>query len=371
MLIGIDAREIQKGVVTGIGRLLNNFLCYFDKGDDEHRIILFSEMTLPVAFGARIIPVVHPPAKATILWDQMVLPRLMKKYHVDLFFSPYYKVPLIGIIPAISTISDVMYIYYPVKWRGTSAFSRLYYRIFGGLMTAKAYKVFTSSEYSKTEILRFYHVHSEKVQVIYNGLSDKYQPCNDTHAIEMVKRKFGITAPYLLYVGNFKPHKNVATLIEAFEKVRESIPDLELVLAGNKDRHFATIDDRIRRSPHAQAIVATGLVAQDEQIALYSAATAFVFPSLYEGFGYPPLEAMACGAPVVSSDRTSLSEIIGDAALRCNPVDAADIAEKIVLIVRDNVLRKQCIERGLRRARAFTNTGFCEKFYAMLLSSRT
>ena len=369
MIIGIDAREIQKGVVTGIGRALYNFLRYFDNCDDEHRIVLFSETTAPETFGTRITPIVRPPAQATFLWDQTILPRLIRKHHVDLFFSPYYKVPLAGKIPVISTIFDLMYIYYPVQWRGTGALSRLYYRIFGGLMTAKACKVFTCSQYSKTEILRYYKMRPEKAHVIHLGLSDRYRPCRDVKTIETIKQKFGIASPYLLYTGNFKPHKNVATLVEAFEKIRNSMPEILLVLAGNQDIYFADLSDRIRRSPHGQAIVATGLVTLDEQIALYSGAAAFIFPSLYEGFGYPPLEAMACGTPVVSSDRTSLSEIIGDAAIRCNPLDAADIAEKTVSLLRDTDLRRQCIERGLIRARAFTNTGFCEQFYTMLLSS--
>lgn len=370
MRIGIDAREIQHGVSTGIGRALDNFLRWFGVLDDEHRCFLFSEEALPIEYGQRIVHMVSPAAPLTVFWDQTVLPRLIKRHGIDLFYSPYYKVPLVVSVPMISTIFDLMYIFYPVAWRGTGCFSRPYYRVFGGMMAARARRIFTCSAYSKKEIVRFYRVAAEKVEVIHLGLSEQYRRLDDAAAVEAVKRTFNITSPYLLYTGNFKPHKNVAALLDAFEMIRETVPRVMLVLAGNNDRYFEPASGRIRRCPHAAAIVATGRITQDEQVALYNGASVFVCPSLYEGFGYPPLEAMACGAPVVSSGRTSLNEIIGDAALRCDPTDAADIAEKTVALLQNGDLRRQCIDRGLERARIFTNAAFCERFYAMLLSRR-
>ncbi|MBN1575390.1 MAG: glycosyltransferase family 4 protein [Chitinispirillaceae bacterium] len=370
MVIGIDAREIQHGVNTGIGRALDNFLRWFGALDDEHRCVLFSEAVLPAVYGPRITAVVAPPFLATPLWDQAILPRLVRKHRIDLFFSPYYKVPLFTSAPIVSTIFDLMYIFYPVRWKGTGLFSRWYYRVFGGVMAAKAAVIFTCSEYSKGEIVRFYRVPAEKVKVIHLGLSDSYRPIGDAATIETVKRKFGIASPYLLYTGNFKPHKNVSTLIDAFEKVCGAAAGVQLVLAGDRDRYFDTVDRRIRQSSHAAAIIAAGQVSLDEQIALYCGAAVFVFPSLYEGFGYPPLEAMACGTPVVSSDRTSLGEIIGDAALKCNPTDAAAMAEQIIAVLQDADLRRQLSERGTARAQAFTNALFCKGLYALLLGRR-
>ena len=370
MIIGIDAREIQDGVVTGIGRALNNYLNYFGSLDDEHRCVLFSERAVAETYGPRVMAVVAPPQRLTMLWDQAVLPRLMKKHHIDLFFSPYYKIPVATRVPIISTIFDLMYIYYPMKWKGTGPFSKLYYRMFGGIMAAKAHTIFTCSEYSKTEILKFYGVPAAKVAVILLGLSDRYRRLEGTDAVPAVKRKFSINGAYILYTGNFKPHKNAATLIEAFERIRESVPGLQLVLAGNRDGYFEPIDRRIQASAFREAIVATGLVDIETQVALYNGASAFVFPSLYEGFGYPPLEAMACGVPVVSSACTSLDEIIGDAAVRCDPRSAVDIAEKTIGVLRDEALRRQCITRGFARAREFTNEQFCGRLHTLLFSRR-
>lgn len=370
MIIGIDAREIQAGVYTGIGRALHNFLHFFEQLEDEHRCVLFSTQNIPLAYGTRIATVVAPHSGPTLIWDQCILPCLVKKSGAGIFYSPYYKIPLAASIPTISTIFDLMYLYYPIKWRGTDHFTRWYYRIFGGMMVAKARRIFTCSEYSKNEIIRFYHVPNDKVCTIHLGLSEQYRPATDRGATAAVLQKLGITAPYLLYTGNFKPHKNIPLLIESFEKIKRTVSDLQLVLAGNRDRNFDRIGERIATSPCAPAILSTGLVSLDEQVALYNGAAVFVFPSLYEGFGYPPLEAMACGAPVVSSARTSLDEIIGDAALRCDPTSSSDIAEKTVAVLQSEALRQKLSARGPQRAHSFTNEAFCNRFYTLLLSTR-
>jgi glycosyltransferase involved in cell wall biosynthesis len=367
MIIGIDAREIQNGVFTGIGKALNNFLNYFQRLVDEHRIVLFSDKPLLVIYGSRITSVVYASSGITVYWDQIVLLKLIKKYQIELFYSPYYKVPLLVSIPVVSTIFDLMYIYYPTKWKGNSLFSRWYYRIVGGIMVKKTDEIFTCSNYSKSEILQFYKIPDSKVTVIHLGLSDEYHN-TDTASIAAVKRKFGVVSPYILYTGNFKPHKNVALLIESFTVVQKKIPGLQLVLAGNKDHYFALLNEQIRKSSAGTAIVTTGLVSLDDQIALYSGASVFVFPSLYEGFGYPPLEAMACGTPLVSSGGTSLDEIIGDAAVRCNPLSVGDIAQKVYTVLNDAELRKKCIERGYAQVKNFSNEKYCSEFYAMLLS---
>ena len=196
MLIGIDAREIQDGVFTGIGRALNNFLAFFGTLQDEHRCILFSEKPLPGQYGPRSTSVVCAPASITVVWDQIVLSRLIKKHSIDLFYSPYYKVPLFASIPIISTIFDLMYIYYPIQWRGTGLFSRWYYRIFGGLMANNAHTIFTCSNYSRSEILQFYKITPAKVLVIYLGLSDRYRQIEDLSAIESVKKKFAVLSQF-------------------------------------------------------------------------------------------------------------------------------------------------------------------------------
>jgi glycosyltransferase involved in cell wall biosynthesis len=366
MLFGIDAREIQDGVVTGIGRALFNFLDYFDRQTDEHRCILFAERPVTAVSGERIQQV-SSACGNTLYWDQVALPRLIRKHGVNRFYSPYYKVPLTSPVPVLSTIFDLMYIYYPVKWKGTGVLSRWYYRIFGSLMAHKAHAIFTCSEYSKSEITRFYPVSPDKVKVIYLGLSDRYQPSSDRHCIDTVIEKFSITRPFILYTGNFKPHKNVETLIRAFCNIADSLNGTKLVLAGNNiDANFARLQPHIAASKTPDAIVTTGLVSLEEQIALYSSALMYVCPSLYEGFGYPPLEAMACGAPVISSDRTSLGEVVGDAALLCDPLRSDDLAEKMRRLYNDDTLRSTLRKNGLRQAGKFTNDIFCRQFYSLL-----
>jgi glycosyltransferase involved in cell wall biosynthesis len=369
MIIGIDAREIENGVFTGIGRVLENFLGYFARLDDEHRCILFStnRPQLPECDRIRSVTCGAP---STMVWDQIVLPRLFRKHGIDLLFSPYYKVPLNLAVPVVSTIFDLMYIYYPFKWKKTGFFSRCYYRWIGGLMVGKAKAVFTCSEYSKSEILRFFRIEQQKVKVIHLGLSGQYKPLDNDDAVGAVKKKFGIMSPYILYTGNFKPHKNVARLVKAFEQIAKCNPALTLVLAGKKDDTYETLYREVLKNFSAgDKIVTTGFVSLEEQVALLNGAVVYVCPSLYEGFGYPPLEAMACGVPVVSSARTSLDEVIGNAALRCDPEDIEDMAEKIEKVYRDRELSLQLRERGLQQAGKFTSRRFCDTFYSFLLET--
>lgn len=367
MIIGIDAREIQNGVYTGIGRVVHVFLSYFSSLNDENRIILFSEKVLLHSYGERVQSEVIPPSFTSMYWDQVILCRCIRKYSIDLFYSPYYKVPVFAGIPVVNTVFDLMYIYYPFQWKGNSFFSRLYYRVAGGVMMNKAKWVFTCSHYSKSEIVRFYKTSETKIKVIYLGLSEKYKPAA-TDVNGQVLSRFAIHEPYLLYTGNFKPHKNVKILLDAFTKIKKKVPEVSLVLAGNKDQNFNDVEEHLSLLDCGLSVITTGKIAIEEQIALYSKASVFVFPSLYEGFGYPPLEAMACGAPVVSSGLTSLDEILGNAALRCDPKNPDDIAQKVLTLLSDQSLRLSCISKGFENVKRFLNVQFCEEFYNLLLS---
>jgi hypothetical protein len=166
MNIGIDAREIQNGVFTGIGRVLHIFLSYFADLKDENKIILFSETKLPYDYGPRVVSKIIPASALRVYWDQVILSRCINQYSIDLFYSPYYKIPLAAKVPIISTIFDLMYIYYPVQWKGNGLFTKLHYQFFGKMMALKANTIFTCSTYSKSEIMRFYNIDENKIKTI-------------------------------------------------------------------------------------------------------------------------------------------------------------------------------------------------------------
>ena len=368
MRVGIDAREIEEGVRTGIGRALSVFLEHVPAVDPDCHCVLFSTREIPCKPAPHLRNVVRPE-RWTFAWDQRTLPRLAREDQIDVLLSPYYKVPLQCPCPRVSTIFDLMYLYCDVYRANSSLFNRLYYRVFGTMMTRAAAAIFTCSEYSKAEIVRFYRVAGDKVHVVPLGLDPHYRPSADTKDSRATKRRFGITHDYILYVGNFKPHKNVSALIDAFEGIRRKRPDVQLVLAGAKDEHFARLEPVIATSDSRDAVVTTGTVSLQEQIDLYSAAVVCVVPSLYEGFGYPALEAMACGSPIVCSNRTSLPEVYGEAAVGVDPADIGAIERGVLSLLKNRGRREELRERGLRRAEQFGAQEYARGLYSLLALS--
>jgi glycosyltransferase involved in cell wall biosynthesis len=195
------------------------------------------------------------------------------------------------------------------------------------------------------------------------GLDEQYRPTTDSKKIHDVKKKFGISGDYVLYAGNFKQHKNVETIIESFRMVLQECPSVTLVLAGARDRHY----DRIRTALNEKAMIVTGIVSMDNQICLYSGASVFVIASLYEGFGFPPLEAMACGTPVISSNSGSLPEVIGTAGILVDGKNPRQIAAGVLKILRSPELHLEMAKAGIERSKEFTKDKYAANLYQLLL----
>lgn len=365
MIIGIDAREIQEGIYTGIGRALDVFLEYFAGQNDEHRVILFSAKPVNKKYGKRVTNITATE-KITFLWDQYTLPRLIKKHPVDLFYSPYYKIPLFCSVPCVSSIYDLIYLNCDYYRKEIGLFSKIYYYTIAKRMAHRAKRIVTISEFSKSDTIKAYHVDAGKIDVIYLAVDPVFRRETNTEKIERIKQKYAISGNYCLYVGNFKPHKNVDTLILAFSKILKKLPDLKLVLSGGKGSHL----DKLLKTSDDSGITAnirtTGRISIDEQVLLYSGASVLVMPSLYEGFGYPPLEAMACGTPVVSSSAASLPEIVGDAGILVQPENADTMADAMIKILESPDFAKELSEKGVKHAENFTNENTSGKLYELL-----
>jgi glycosyltransferase involved in cell wall biosynthesis len=232
----------------------------------------------------------------------------------------------------------------------------------------RAARIATVSEFSRQDLIRTYRLAPEKVAVTYNGVAPRFTPrhgSNDETA--SVRRRFGIERDFLLAVGSLQPRKNLARLIRAYARLREECESFtpQLVIAGRQlwlaDEVFA----EITRQRWARDVIVTGYVADEELPALYRAASALVYPSLFEGFGLPPLEAMACGTPVVTSNTSSLPEVVGDAALKVDPYDESAIAQAMLTVTTDQQLRAHLREAGPQQARRFTWRAAAEKTLAL------
>lgn len=217
----------------------------------------------------------------------------------------------------------------------------------------RADTVITVSEFCKGRIVELLNIPEERVKVIHHGVDSRFRPVPADH-IKPVLIKYGIKGPYILYTGKCDPLKNLSRLLEAFERVARYFKGLTLVIAGPVNWYYHVLLEEARRLGIKDMVVFTGFVKEEDIVPLYSGASVFVMPSLYEGFGMPVVEAMACGVPVVTSDVCSIPEIAGDGALFIDPNSSEGLADGIVRSLSDAVLRKELIEKGMERARLFT-----------------
>jgi len=273
------------------------------------------------------------------LWTHFILP--FQKG--DVLFCPVNTAPVI--VPKskklIVTIHDVAFLTYPNSF---SKLFRFYYKWLIPKVVNRADKIITVSNSSKQEILKFYPYANDKIDVIYLGL-DKIYKVIDT----IVKEKT------ILYVGSLNERKNFSSVIEAFELLNTR--NYKLLIVGNFSSNFSINDTTshiIQRAKANNNIEFQSNISDDKLVEIYNKAELFIFPSFYEGFGLPPLEAMVCGTPVITSNISSMPEVCGDAAIYCNPYDVYDIKEKIEMLLKDKDLQKQMIIKGLTRAKEFT-----------------
>ncbi len=353
MRLGIDAREIQSGAYTGIGKPLVNFLEYFSTIQTNDECVLFSSSPIQQDFGKNVRNVVIAERTAFV-WDQIILPVAVRQEAIDLFYSPYYKIPLLAPCCKISSVLDLMYLVFDEYKDHLGPFKRMYYLTFGRNMVRSADKVLTCSLHSKDDIIRLYGIDERKIEIIPLSIGDEYRPVDDRGEIDTIKKRFHIESRYILYVGNLKPHKNVARLIQAFSKIACEFDDLQLVLAAPKEFLYHDLIQLAVELGIGERVIFTGrITSKDKPHLLYNGAELFVFPSLYEGFGLPPVEAMASGVAVVASNTTSIPEVVGDAGVLVDPMDVDAIADAIRSILIDSKLKKSLIKKGLRRAEGF------------------
>jgi glycosyltransferase involved in cell wall biosynthesis len=251
----------------------------------------------------------------------------------------------------VVTVHDLGYLYYP---QAHTRFQNAYLRWSTRYNARAAACVLADSQATRDDLVRHYRVPPDKIAVVYPGRDESLAPVTDLAALAAVRARYSLGDRYLLYVGTLQPRKNLVRLVQAFAMLQA--PDLQLVITGKKgwlaDEILAEVE-RLGLAAQGRAVL-TGYVADAELPALVSGALAFVLPSLYEGFGFPVVEAMACGTPVVCSNVSSLPEVAGDAALLVDPLDTAALAAALGRVVADEGLRRELAERGLRQARRFS-----------------
>ena len=284
-------------------------------------------------------------------WTHLRLPLRLLRGSDDLLHCPFYTLPVFCPCPSVVTIHDITFDLHP-EWfttRGRVAFGG-----FASASARKARRVLTVSECSRRDIIAAYGVPEERVIAVPLAADPEFRPVEDPATLRHVRRKYDLGETYLLHVGSITPRRNIPRLLEAFSRVRSRAPGLMLALAGRLEEPSPPLAPEIASRGLEGAVKVAGYVDAADLPALYTAATAVVYPSLYEGFGLPVLEAMACGAPVLASNASCLPEIAGDAALLVDPQDVEAMAAGIWSLLADAPLRARLAEKGRARAAAFS-----------------
>lgn len=353
MRLGVDVREWEPGRRTGIGTFLEMFLDEAPRERPDLTLLLYGNAatTLPpeTALSVRRLP---EPFR---LWfDQVSLVRGVRADGADVFLSPYYKMPLTCPCPAVITMHDLLFLDYPPTPPHGTALYRLLFRVGSAVMARRAAAILTDSEWSRREILTRLRLPAGRVVVTPLGVSPRFRPIAPAFA-RPVAARYGLAGDYILYVGNFRRHKNVGALLQAYAALPAPLrAGVSLALSGAPETGAAPLRAAAEARGLGDAVRFLGSVPDADLPALYSGATLFCFPSLAEGFGLPPLEAMACGAPVLCSDAAALPEVVGKAATLVDARSPEAIAAALEVLLTDGSARTRLRERGMARAAAFT-----------------
>jgi len=347
--IGIDAR-LYGPLGKGLGRYTQEITDNIIKLDTQNEYVVFlcKENFLEFKCDGERVKKVLADARWYSLAEQIIMPYLIFKNKIDLMHFPHFNIPLFCPTKFVVTIHDLILTKFP-STRATTLGPLMYkiknlgYRLIISSAIRKAQKVIAVSEFTKNDIVSYFKADPEKIIVTYEGVADFDRDGKEENS--------GIKYPYLLYVGNAYPHKNLEGLVKVFGKMNKKHADLKLVLVGKEDYFYKRVKDSAKDN---DAVIFMGYVPDSGLKELYKKAVAYVFPSLYEGFGLPPLEAMAFGCPVVSSDKASMPEILGDAALFFNPEDEKDFENKLDAILENENLRKELIQKGYAQIKKYS-----------------
>jgi glycosyltransferase involved in cell wall biosynthesis len=371
MRIGIDARFFGpsgKGLGRYTQKLVENIEKIYSKKEGHHEEDVEFFVFLRRENFSEYVPRQKNVYKvlADCQWytfrEQLEMPMLLRKYNLDLVHFPHFNVPILYGKKFIVTIHDLILIHFPTL-RGTTLNPLFYwlkflaYKLTIMLAIKRAKKIITVSNFTRNDILANYQVASEKIAVIYEA-SDDYcelsikeeEPALEKYGI--FTNECGIIKPYILYVGNAYPHKNLEKLILSFSRLFERNKELKLVLVGKEDYFYKNLKKLVQER-NIQNIIFAGFVPDCDLSAVYKNSIAYVFPSLYEGFGIPPLEAMASGTPVASSNHPCMQEVLGESALYFDATKEEAIAEVIERLVQDEVLQKSLIEKGYKQIKKY------------------
>jgi glycosyltransferase involved in cell wall biosynthesis len=353
VLIGVDASRAARARRTGTETYSLHLIRALIRLGSGHRFRLYTngpppEGLLPRSENAQVRSLPFPR-----LWTHFRLSVEIAMHAPDVLFVPAHVLPLVHSRRSVATVHDLGFLHYPETHPGSD---RRYLAWSTAWNVRRSTAVVVDSLATRADLVRVYGVAESKVRVVYLGRDESLVPVRGPLALAEVRVRHGIGQRYLLYVGTLQPRKNLGRVVEGFARLASApgMGDVQLVLAGKRGWLYEDLLAQIGREGLEGRVLFPGYVDEAELAALYSSALGFVFPSLYEGFGIPVLEAQACGVPVMTSNNSSLPEVAGDAALLVDPNDVDAIADAMLRLATDEALRAELVERGYQNVKRFS-----------------
>lgn len=339
MRIGIDI-QTTLGQKTGFGFYVGNLIKNLQIVDTTNKYYFFKPKT-------------HNDLSAPkrLMWDQFGVPKLAKDHKIDILHQPSFSAPIFYSGKVVVTVHDLIAIKFGSD---IPFFSRQFFSRWMPFSYRKADKIIAISEHTKKDIIKYLHINENKIKVIPLAADEKYQQINDKLRLEKIKSKYRTGANYLLHIGTLNPRKNLGFMIDVFAQIANRYPNYNLVITGKEGWYYENLYQQVRDLGLVNRVIFTGYIEEQDKVDLYNGAAIFVFPSIYEGFGLPPLEAMSCGIPVISSNTSSMPEVIDNAGILLSPTDKNSWIKAIRLIIDDAKIRKNLQAKGLERAKKFS-----------------
>jgi len=348
-LLGAEEGYRRAGVSRYIHSLLTNVLRVDPEGDYTVFVNNRCALSLSAALRPSRLPTGRPLVR--ILWEQACQPLQLLKERIALLHSPVNVQPLWLPCKGVVTVTDLSFLAFPQTFRTGR---RLYQRWFTRWSVRRADRIIAISSTTREDVTRLFKVPADRVVVIFPGVDARYHPVEDQKELDRFRRQRGLSERFVLFVGTLEPRKNLLTLLQGYAAFRRLGGGYKLALVGGRGWLYEPVLAAIEELGLHQEVIVPGFVPEEELPLWYNAAEALAYPSLYEGFGLPPLEAMACGRPVAVSDASSLPEVVGDAGLLVDPHQPDAWTEALQRLWQDAAYRADLAAQGLKRAQQFS-----------------